>query len=98
MTSDQAKPSKPPCDPLCERLSQYLDGDLPAELCAQVAAHVAACTRCRALHDDLAALIRCCAESAAEPGAVRVPKEVHDALWAVLDAELRRREGRANEA
>ena len=65
----------------CENLSAYLDGELAPDLRAKVADHLAGCTECRELHDDLVAMLRCCAEDAPAPG---VPRDVHDALLGLI--------------
>jgi len=65
----------------CESLSAYLDGELEPALRGKVEEHLAGCRDCRELHDDLVAMLRCCAEAAPSPG---VPREVHDALLALL--------------
>ena len=68
-------------DPACEKLSAYLDDELPDDLKLRVSQHLASCGPCRHLHDDLAALLRCCAEHAPS---LEVPTDVHDALMDAL--------------
>lgn len=65
----------------CENLSAYLDGELDGELRDKVKAHLSGCADCSALHDDLVAMLRCCAEVAPAPA---VPKDVHDALLSLI--------------
>lgn len=65
----------------CENLSSYLDGDLDPVLRVKVEQHLAGCQDCRELHDDLVAMMRCCAEATPEPG---VPRDVHEALLALI--------------
>lgn len=78
----------PHCDPLCEKLSAYIDRELPEELRLRVAAHIASCSRCKALHDDLDALIRCCAQLDEEQ---KVPDDVHAGLMVLLEREMQER-------
>lgn len=75
------KPEQPHPHADCENLSSYLDGELVPELRAKVEAHIEGCADCRALHDDLVAMLRCCAEAAPSPS---VPPDVHEALLALI--------------
>lgn len=81
---DRARASSHPHDPACEKLSAFLDDELPDELRQRVVAHLMECRECKDLHDDLAALIRCCAEYAPMP---RLPEAEHELLMDVLRRE-----------